>query len=169
MTIASITHRLFHVVYLIQIPLSKVLVLQSLEHYLMIMQMQIILLHSMVTPSNTVPQNHTSFGIMAGMRGILCTDLAKLQNYISMSVMAISPLFEPEYISSSLKKSTLLYPQPIILTLRLAMQHNQIFHTSYPTARETWTERIHIINDIFLSFQTPQSNPDIIIQSLQHR
>ena len=46
--------------------------------------MQMILLQRMVTPSSHVPQNHTSFGIMAGMSGILCTALFKFQNYISM-------------------------------------------------------------------------------------
>ena len=76
----------FPVVYLIQRPLSIFWVFQHLEDSLVVIHMQLILLQRMVPPSNRVPQNHTSFGIMGGVIGILCTALAKLQNYISILV-----------------------------------------------------------------------------------
>ena len=144
------TNMLFPVVYLIQRPLSIFWVFQPLEHYLVIMYMQLILLQGMVLPSNWVPTNKTSFGIMSGMSGILCTAIAKLQNYLSMSVMAISQIFAPKYIISSLEKCTLLSLQPIISTHRLVTQHIQMVHMSCHTPRDNWTVRSHITNSIVL-------------------
>ena len=67
----------------------------------------------MVPPSNWVPPNHTQFGIIAGISGILCMDLAKYQNYIYMPVMAISQISALEYRNYSLTKCTSLLPQII--------------------------------------------------------
>ena len=91
---------LLPIVYLIQRPLSIFWVLHPLEMFLVIVQMQLVLLQRMVPPSNWVPQNHTSFGIMARMSSILGTSLYKCKNYISMLVYAISQLFVTEYIIS---------------------------------------------------------------------
>ena len=86
-----------------------------------------------------------------------------------MLVMAISPLFSPEYISSSLTKFNLLSPQPILLNRRLVTQHSQMVQTSYPTSRDNLTEWIHTINGIVLISKIQQTNPDIQIQIQQRK
>ena len=66
-------------------------------------------------------KNHISFGIMAGMSGVLFMDLDIFYNYISLSVIAISQLSAPDYINFSQTKCTSLFPQPILSTRRLVM------------------------------------------------
>ena len=99
----------------------NILVVPALGPFLVIMKMQMILLQRMEPPSNMVPQINTSFGIMEGMIGILCMDLSKCQNYISMLVMDISQLSAPGYISYFLKNCTSLFPQTILLHEKLVM------------------------------------------------
>ena len=108
-------------------------------------------------------KNHSLFSIMAGMSAILCTSIDKCQKYIYMLFMDTSQPFSPEYISYSLTKCNLIYPQPILLTHIHVMQTIQMVHTSYHMVRETWTARIHIINGIVLILKPPQNNPAIQI------